>query len=112
MISIEQRHFLVIKEILQKYLPDTEVRAFGSRISGKAKKYSDLDLVIMGKTKIESKVLIKLKDEFQESDIPFRVDILDWHGISDEFKQTLSKQRMPTIAELEAEICFDSTGRK
>ena len=92
MINVPKKHLFIIKQILQKHIPDAEVRAFGSRVSGTAKIYSDLDLAIIEKNKITAKVLMQLKDDFEESDIPFRIDILDWYTISDEFKTIINKR--------------------
>lgn len=66
--------------------------AFGSRVSGKAKPYSDLDLVVKEKNRIPINTLARLKEDFEESDIPFRVEILDWNGISREFQNIIKKQ--------------------
>lgn len=93
MINVPEQHLLIIKNILQKNLPqEVGVKVFGSRITKKIKTYSDLDLIIIGKTKIDSKILANLKEEFEESDIPFRVDIIDWHRISKEFQQIIINQ--------------------
>lgn len=92
MIDVAHNHLLSIKHILQKHIPDIEVRAFGSRVSGTAKQYSDLDLVIMGERKIDAKVLMQLQEDFEESDIPFRVEILDWHSIAGEFKKIIEQR--------------------
>ena len=92
MINVPQDHLLTIKRMLQNHVPDVEVRAFGSRVSGTIKEYSDLDLVIVGEFKIDPKVLMQLKDDFEESDIPFRVEILDWHSISDEFRRIIEQR--------------------
>ena len=91
MIDIPQHHLLSIRQILLRHIPDIEVKAFGSRVSGTAKPYSDLDLVIMGGQKIDPRVLAQLKEDFEESDIPFRVEILDWHGITDDFKKIIEQ---------------------
>lgn len=91
MIKVNSIQLLIIKQILRKYLYDEEIRVFGSRISIKAKRYSDLDLVIVGKKKINPKILLKIKEDFEESDIPFRIDILDWHTISDNFRKIINK---------------------
>ena len=92
MIDVPQNHLSAIKQILHKNIPYAEVRAFGSRVSGTVKKYSDLDLVIVGKNEIDPKVMMQLKDDFEESDIPFRVEILDWHAISSEFKRIIEQK--------------------
>ena len=91
MIDVPAHHLTSIKQILAKHLPHVEVLAFGSRISGKAKPYSDLDLVIREKKIIPINTLARLKMDFEESDIPFRVEIIDWNGISREFKKVIKK---------------------
>lgn len=91
MINVSQDHLEVIKKILKKHIPDCEVRVFGSRINKKTKPYSDLDIAVMGSKKLSRRILYSLKDAFAESDIPFRVDVLDWHAISKEFKHVVDK---------------------
>lgn len=91
MIDVARHHLFSIKQILQKHLPEIEIKAFGSRVSGKAKPYSDLDLVIMGNQKVDPHVLAQLKEDFEESDIPFRVEILDGCDITDDFKKSIEQ---------------------
>lgn len=81
----------LVKAILKKQVPDCEVRVFGSRLTGQIKKYSDLDLALVGKEKINRQVLIRLKEDFEASSLPFRVDLLDWHRITKEFQVVIEK---------------------
>jgi len=67
-------------------MPDCEVRAFGSRLTGKAKKHSDLDLCISGADKLSLRKMGDLAEAFEESTLPFRVDVIDWNAISDSFR--------------------------
>ena len=90
MIDLSAAHLKMVSEILKKHVPDCEIRVFGSRITGKAKPYSDIDLAIVGKQKIPKPILYNLKDDFEESNLPFRVDVLDWHAISEEFKKVIA----------------------
>ncbi|CAL7962988.1 putative protein adenylyltransferase MntA [Gammaproteobacteria bacterium] len=92
MIDIAPKYLLIIKRILKKYVSGYEVRSFGSRITGKAKTYSDLDLVIMSEKIIDKKILYALEEEFAESDLPFRVDILDWQAIPDSFQKIINEK--------------------
>lgn len=78
-------------DILNRNVPDCEIRIFGSRITRKAKKYSDIDLAIAGKEKLTPKLLEKIKDEFSNSNLPYTVDILDWYTISDEFRKVIEQ---------------------
>ena len=86
MIDIEEKYLTEIRRILADKVSDCEVRAFGSRIEGKAKKFSDLDLALVGGEKLSWRRIELLKDAFSSSDIPIIVDVIDWHAISDEFR--------------------------
>jgi predicted nucleotidyltransferase len=92
MIDVPPVHLIAVKSILRKYVPDCEVRAFGSRVAGTSKEYSDLDLAIVGKEKISDAILFALKEDFQDSDLPFRVDVLDLNAISKEFRQVVDEK--------------------
>ena len=92
MINIPPFHLEIIKEILRKYVPNCEVRVFGSRIMHTVKNYSDLDITIVGKNKLPKKNLYSLKEAFEESDLSFRVDVLDWNAISAEFREVINKR--------------------
>lgn len=92
MIKVAPHNMATIQQILHKFVPDCEVRAFGSRVNGTAKPYSDLDLAIIGKEKIKRRVKALLKEAFEESKLPFRVDVLDYNAISKEFRAIVDKQ--------------------
>ena len=92
MIDLEVKYLTEVKSILKNRIPHCEVGVFGSRVEGSAKKYSDLDLVLVSKEKIDWRVIEELKDTFAESDLPFIVDILDWNSISDTFQKTILEQ--------------------
>lgn len=46
-IEVKEEHWNIVRNILQKHVPDFAVWAFGSRVRWSAKPYSDLDLAIM-----------------------------------------------------------------
>jgi predicted nucleotidyltransferase len=92
MFDLSPDHLELVNSILVKYVPNVEVRAFGSRVEGTARDYSDLDLVIVGQTKIDRQTLYRLEEAFAESDLPFRVDVLDRHRISDSFRQVIEEK--------------------
>ena len=92
MIDLSCDELMTVKKILVQYVPGLKIRAFGSRINGGTKPYSDLDLVIVAKEKIPQEVLMALKDAFQESSLSFRVDVLDWQRISPEFREVIARK--------------------
>ncbi len=91
MIDLCPKDLKTVKKILMQHVPSCEVRAFGSRINGKAKPYSDLDIVVISRDKLPISQYYRLKEVFEESDLSFRVDVLDWHRISQEFRKIIDK---------------------
>ena len=91
MIDIKNKHLDLVKKILQEHVPGVPVWIFGSRIKGTAKTYSDLDLVIIDQHKMPIENYFKIKDAFEESTLPYRVDVLDWHRISPSFRQLIQQ---------------------
>jgi len=92
MIDLDRQHIEEVKRILRKHVPEIEVRAFGSRIDGTARAYSDLDLVLIGKGRLDWHRIEALKDAFAESDLPFLVDVVDWNAISMSFRKIIEKR--------------------
>lgn len=88
-ITLPAETLRTIRAILHFYVPDREVRAFGSRIQGRAKPHSDLDLCIMGGA-LAPYVLAGLEEAFSESSLPFKVDVSVWAELSDRFRSIVS----------------------
>jgi predicted nucleotidyltransferase len=65
-----------LRSPLARHVPHREVRTFGSRVSGRAWRFSDLDLVVMGEEPVPDLVLAHLRADLEDSDLPFRVDLL------------------------------------
>lgn len=89
MIELDPEHRRIIESILGGIVPGIEVRAFGSRVSGNARRYSDLDLVLVGERAVPGAVIERLKEAFSASDLPMMVDVLDWHTLGASFRTTL-----------------------
>ena len=91
MIDLNPNHLAIVKRILADHVPECEVWAFGSRASWTAKDYSDLDLAIVGDRPLDWRTLGLLKEAFEESDLPMRVDVLDWHDIVESFQRVIER---------------------
>ena len=92
MIDLNPKHFEIVQHILAKHVPGSEVRAFGSRVKWTAKDYSDLDLAVVGSKPLTLRQGRQLAEAFEESDLPIRVDVLDWHTISEKFKRIIAEE--------------------
>ena len=93
-IDITRDELDTVRTILSKHVPDREVRAFGSRVSGPSKKFSDLDLVVMGETPVPSSVLADLEEDFRESDLPFKVDVVEWATTKGNFRRIIEREHV------------------
>ena len=91
MIDVTPEQLLEVTEILEQYVLGWEVRAFGSRVTGRTKPWSDLDLAIVGPEPMGLRKRGCLIEAFQESTLPFRVDVLDWHKASPTFQAIIAE---------------------
>ena len=89
MLDLIPQHLTEVRRILLLHVPGRTVRAFGSRVQGNAKPFSDLDLVVMGNTPLDFRQLAALKDAFAESNLPFRIDVIDWASTSETFRRII-----------------------
>ena len=83
-----------IRDIIFQFINPNEYKVFifGSRATGKARKFSDYDIGIEGKKPIAWETMALVKEMFEESDLPFKVDLVDFSLVSDKFRETaLSK---------------------
>ena len=92
MIDLAPDHLGIVERILAKYVPECEVRAYGSRVTWTAQDYSDLDLAVMGDGLIDRTAFDRLIEAFQESSLPMRVDVLDWHSIPSRFQYEIDRE--------------------
>jgi len=90
MIHIQKREMEIILDILNKYAEDCEVFVFGSRLTGKCKPFSDLDLAFICKNKLGLDRISNLEYEFSQSDLPYKVDIVNCKRISEEFQNIIN----------------------
>ncbi len=98
MLDLLPEQLDLTREILRKRVPGLPVWAFGSRVTGKARKYSDLDLAVGGDKPLPFSILAELENDFSESDLGFRVDVVDWVSASEEFKAAVGERMALVVA--------------
>jgi type I restriction enzyme S subunit len=91
-VDLRPDHAKIVHEVIARHLPaGVSVRVFGSRAKWTAKPHSDLDLALKGKEPLPRSVLGDLAEAFSESDLPFRVDVVDWHSVSPSFQAVIDR---------------------
>ncbi len=88
-IAVSDKEWRIVQDILASIVPHREVWAFGSRAQFTAKPYSDLDLAVMGQQPLSLAELAELSDVFSNSDLPYKVDVVDWATTSEPFKKII-----------------------
>jgi len=81
--GLNDRDIKTIHDIFNQYPEILLVHIFGSRAKGTSKPGSDIDLAIMNKV-INSNTLLKLNNDFEESSLPYKVDLVDFHLLTNQ----------------------------
>ena len=88
-IDIRPADLATVRRILREHVPALEVRVFGSRVAWNARETSDLDLALMTDEPLSLDRTARLRAALTNSDLPFRVDIVDWAAASERFRQRI-----------------------
>jgi uncharacterized protein len=79
-LSPEQLH--EVRQIMAQVISGAQVCIFGSRATGKARPFSDLDLLLTQPSKLNWAQRVALRDGFEASRLPFFVDVVESAGLA------------------------------
>ena len=85
-----------ILALLNRHLPDTTVWACGSRAKWTSRPDSDLDLVAFARPEQSARVA-ELREAFEESDLPFRVDLFVWDEVPESFRKRIEVEQVALV---------------
>lgn len=91
--GLEQRYIDSILQILHKHIHQKNAKfyIFGSRSKGNYKEYSDIDIAVeLSNEKLSTDILGKILMEFNDSTLPYEVDVIDLNAIDEKFKSLIS----------------------
>ncbi len=93
-LTEEQRQLVV--GLIKRHLPDTDVWAYGSRVTWTARPGSDLDLVVFSDTD-HSREVSDFREALDDSNLPFRVDVSVWGELPESFRQEIDQAHFPVV---------------
>ena len=93
-IGITDEEQKIIIDILDKY-KEYLFYFYGSRVKGTYEKTSDLDILIKGKQEMPLNTLEGIKQAFDESKLPYIVNLSDYHSINENFYKKIEKDLFP-----------------
>ena len=95
-IDLPEAHKQQVLEIIRARLPDARVWVYGSRAKGRARRYSDLDLMLDDRGReIPWSVLGNLDEDFDESSLPIIVELHDLAATDANFLERVRKDFLP-----------------
>ena len=91
-IDLPAEHRAQALEIIRRRLPTARVWVYGSRAKGRARRYSDLDLMLDDHGRpIAASVMGNLDEDFDESDLPIIVELHDMAQTDTKFLARVQK---------------------
>ncbi len=92
-LDLPLRYRKMVQIMLRRHLPHAEVWAYGSRVNGDCHEASDLDLVVRNPVALDETLpdLSDLKEALVESNLPIRVDLVDWARIPEAFRREIER---------------------
>ena len=93
-LDVRPDHLEWVQTLLKRIIPTATVWAFGSRAQGTARTTSDLDLCVDNHQALSFEILAALRDAFAESNLPYKVDVVDWHSMDPAFQALIQKKRV------------------
>jgi type I restriction enzyme S subunit len=95
-LDLEERHREHIRTILGQHLGGrrgVRVYAYGSRVRGNAHRFSDVDLAIESAQPIGVELLFALRNAFDDSNLPYSVDVTDLAHATPGFRASVDRDR-------------------
>ena len=92
-IDLTSAHRRIVTGLLDRYVPNMEVWAYGSRIEWTSHPASDLDLVVFARPD-QVRSVSRLREAFEESNLPFIVDVHIWDRLPSSFHEQIAKDYM------------------
>lgn len=92
MIDLKPEELETVKSILKQWIPGKKVVAFGSRVNGTAKPFSDLDLAIYSDQALPRSVMAHLRDAFSASNLRIKVDLVETSDIDENFLKIIESR--------------------
>lgn len=97
-LALSDQELETVRAILRRHLgSEFRVFAFGSRAGGRVKPWSDLDLSIEGSGPVPLSILAALADDFDESGLIWKVDLVDRTTVNDAFGETIDAKKIAIL---------------
>jgi predicted nucleotidyltransferase len=98
-LDMREDHAAIVRRVLRQHLPPgARAYVFGSRAHGGARRYSDLDLALQWEGPLDVGVISQIAEALSESDLPYKVDIVDLSIVEPGFRDRIVADCIPLAA--------------
>ena len=91
MKGVSEKELKIIEHIIAPYRDKYDFFAYGSRAKGNFRELSDLDIMIRGKIPININDFEELKEKFDNSSLPYIVNLVDYFSLTESFYNIIEK---------------------
>ena len=95
-IDITAKQRKTVLALLARHLPNTTAWVYGSRAKWTSRPQSDLDVVVFA-TPEQSVRVGELREAFEDSDLPFRVDLFVWDAVPEKFQERIETDHVVLV---------------
>lgn len=94
-VDLSPNQRLLLRQVLNSVLPQARVLVFGSRVTGRARPYSDLDLLVLDPPRLSWQQRADLEDALEASELPFRTDVVEADSLSTDLRSRIESEAQP-----------------
>lgn len=91
-LALTPDHARTVRGVIDSVIPGAQVHVFGSRATGRARPFSDLDLLVVEPARLSWLQRADLRDRFEASDLPFRVDVVEAEGLPEGMAERVASE--------------------
>ena len=102
-IDITAGQHETVLALLERHLPNTAAWVYGSRAKWTSRPQSDLDLVVFA-TPEQNYHVSDLREAFEESNLPFRVDLFAWDAVPEKFRKYIKRDHVVLVEREERDV--------
>jgi predicted nucleotidyltransferase len=93
-LGLDSEDISSLLALLNRYAPHAEVWAFGSRVNGNPRRFSDLDVVLVQAKPLDTQTRAELHYALSESDLSVKVDVVEWVSTSPSFREIIKQNHV------------------
>jgi predicted nucleotidyltransferase len=93
MFTLNEKHYAIIKNLCAQVFKNSNVTVllFGSRARGDFRVSSDIDLAVLSDMSLKTELSL-LRELFEESTIPYEIDVVEFNDVVEELKGSINKE--------------------